>query len=142
MHQASWRADSGLSWIFVMALASAFFIVVSEQLFAGVEVEATQQPEEVTTPPLLVGKERSLKQVGPKMVQKTVSGKVGAKGANGMSLVTETKEDRGFSAEMWFNFGEDSKLNSVKEGELVTIVYVQAEDGSKRVIKKVKRKNK
>ena len=141
MRQTKGVLDLPISWAFVTVLVLLAFAFMSEQLCTGTVANIVQL-EKAEIHPVLVSKEGSPKQGGPKMILKTVSGRVGAKGPNGLSLVAETKEAQGYSAEIWFNFGESFKLSSVQEGDGITIVYEQAEDGSKRVVKKIMHKEK
>lgn len=78
-----------------------------------------------------------------KMVMKTFSGEVSAKGPNGIAIVYEKNAEERWSKEYWFPFEDEIKLlgyrslKDISEGDKVTVGYEEAEDGSQRILKRI-----
>lgn len=132
------------------AVGSTFGLLVSKEAAPTQSSKPEPVREEPPSPALvdqLVIEEKPVetKEEPPaekkKMVTKTISGEVGAKGANGIALVYEKNERKRSSKEMWFPFETELKLERYKskadisDGDSVKLTYEEAEDGSKRVLK-------
>lgn len=106
------------------------------------KMAASTKPAVQAAPKAFVSKEDVGKKV--KMVTKTLSGKIGARGPNGIAVVYEKDEAKRSSKEMWFPYEGEVRLTGyetkadIGEEDLVTVTYNEAEDGSKRVLTGIK----
>jgi len=93
---------------------------------------------------ILTSKEVATTSSGIKLLTKTLSGEIGARGANGIALVYEKDEKKRSSKEMWFPYDGEPKFVGYKskadvgEGDQVSVTYEEAEDGSKRILTGIK----
>ncbi|MBI4430480.1 MAG: hypothetical protein HY587_02065 [Candidatus Omnitrophica bacterium] len=78
------------------------------------------------------------------MKTKTLSGEVSARGPSGIALVYEKNDKKRASKEMWFPYEVEIELagykgkSEIAEGDMVTVTYDEAEDGSKRILTGIK----
>jgi hypothetical protein len=103
----------------------------------AIAAEATR-PAVQAAPRALVSREKPADEI--KMVTKTVSGEISARGPNGIALVYEKDDVKRSSKEMWFPYEGEVKLIGYKEkmdigeGDSVTVTYDEAENSSKRTL--------
>ncbi len=118
-----------------------FAILAGGALLACPQAIAAEasKPAEEAAPKVLVSKE-NVQEEKLKMVTKTLSGEISARGPNGIALEYARDEVEGSSKEMWFPYEAEVKLigykakTDITAGDQVAVTYNEAEDGSKRVL--------
>lgn len=123
--------------LLVIATVSFFFALISKNMTAAETTKAPAQPQAKA-----MMKETLVSKTEPeiKMIEKTMSGEVSAKGPNGVAVVYEKDLKKRASFEMYFPFESNTTLTGyeskadIQEGDSVLATYEEAEDGSKRIL--------
>lgn len=110
--------------------------------------EMTERAQQVieSIPSLHVSKE-SKKKEEPKdkahTLTKTLSGEISASNSQGVAVIYERNEKKGYENEFWLPFAEDLELKGyqtikdLRPGDRVEVKYEETETGSNRAVKKI-----